>query len=341
MQIQQNISLKNYNTLWVDAKAKFFVIVKSEEEILELIQSNIWKENKRFVLWGWANTLFQSDFDGLIVKNQIMWKEIIDQNDKQVLLQVWAGEDWPEFVDRCVSQNYGWIENLALIPGCVWAAPIGNIWAYWVEVKDIIHQVRWINIDTGDIQIFDNSECQFGYRDSIFKKQYKDKILVTHVIWDLTKANTDYIFNIDYADIKRKIDQWNINIAKLTVKDVADMISEIRNGKLPDWKKIWTAGSFFKNPVVSKQNFEQLKTRYDNLLWFDFEWEIKLSAWQLIEMAGFKWVKENKVGTYQYHALVIINQWWSWQDIVNFANQIQNKVQEMFGVSLEAEVNYV
>ena len=341
MQIQQNISLKNYNTLWVDAKAKFFVVIKNEDEILELIQNKIRKENKRLVLWWWANTLFKSDFDGLIVKNEIMWKEIIDETGKKILLQVWAGEDRPEFVNRCVSHNYGWIENLALIPWCVWAAPIGNIWAYWVEVKDIIHQVRWINIDTGELQIFDNSECQFGYRDSIFKNQYKDKILVTHVIWDLTKANTDYIFNIDYADIKRKIDQGNINIAKLTVKDVADMIAEIRNGKLPDYKNIWTAGSFFKNPVVSKQNFEQLKTRYDNLLWFDFEWEIKLSAWQLIEMAGFKWVKENKVGTYQYHALVIINQWWSGQDIINFASKIQSKVKEMFGVSLDPEVNYV
>ena len=162
MQIQQNISLKNYNTLWVDAKAKFFVVIKNEDEILELIQNKIRKENKRLVLWWWANTLFKSDFDGLIVKNEIMWKEIIEETDKKILLQVWAGEDRPEFVNRCVSHNYGWIENLALIPWCVWAAPIGNIWAYWVEVKDIIHQVRWINIDTGEQQIFDNSECQFG-----------------------------------------------------------------------------------------------------------------------------------------------------------------------------------
>lgn len=341
MIIQENISLKKYNTLWIDAMAKFFVVIKSEEDILELIENKVWKENKRFVLWWGANTLFKSDFDWLIVKNEIMWKEIIKQEWNDVLVKSWAGEDRPEFVNRCVEKNLWWIENLAMIPWCVWASPIGNIWAYGVEVKDVIDEVQWINTLSGEKIKLKNSECKFWYRDSIFKNELKDKVIVTNVVWKLRVAKENYELNINYNDIKRKIDELNINIAKLSVKDIADMISEIRNGKLPDWKHIWTAGSFFKNPVVSKDKFKKLKEKYDNLLWFDFEDKIKLSAWQLIEIAGFKWMKMWKAWTYQYHALIIINEWWSGEDVVRFASNIQNKVKEIFGVELEAEVNYV
>lgn len=341
MLVQENISLKKYNTLWIDAKAKFFVVIKNEEDIFELIESKVWKENKRFVLWWGANTLFMSDFDWLIVKNEIEWKELIKQEWDNILVKSWAWEDRPEFVNRCVEKNYGWIENLAMIPWCVWASPIGNIWAYGVEVKDLIDEVQWINSINGEKIKLKNSECKFWYRDSIFKNELKDQIIVTNVTWKLKIANENYELNINYNDIKRKIDEWNINIASLSVKDIATMISEIRNSKLPDWKIIWTAGSFFKNPVISKSDFESLKKKYDNLLWFDFEDKIKLSAWQLIELAGFKWMKRWKVGTYQYHALIIINEWWSGEDVIEFASSIQSKVKEMFGVDLEPEVNYV
>lgn len=341
MIIQENISLKNYNTLGIEAKAKFFVVIKSEEELVELLDNKIWIENKRFILWWGANTLFKSDFDGLVVKNEMMWKEIIKEEWNDVQVRIWAWEDWPEFVDWCVEKNIWWIENLAMIPGCVWASPIGNIWAYGVEVKDLIESVEWINLESKEKKIYKNSECKFGYRDSIFKNELKDKFVVTGVIWKLKIANENYELNINYSDIKRKIDESNINIANLSVKDIAAMIRDIRNNKLPDWKVIWTAWSFFKNPVVNKSEFEKLKEKYDNLLWFDFEDKIKLSAWQLIEMAGFKGMKVWNAWTYQYHALIIINEWWSGQEVMEFASSIQSKVKEMFGVDLEPEVNYV
>lgn len=348
MFIQENISLKNYNTFQVDVKAKFFIKIKSEEEILQLMKSKIWNDNKRFILWGGANILFTWDYDWLVIKNEILWKEIIKEDKDTVLVKVWAWEDRPEFVNRCVDKNLWWIENLALIPWSVWAAPIWNIWAYWVEVKDVIYEVEWINSRswkkenlTAVRQVFKNTECEFWYRDSIFKNQYKDNFIVTHVTWKLARVNDNYKFNIDYVDIKRKIDEWNINIANLNVKNIADMISEIRRSKLPDWKKIWTAWSFFKNPVIWKEEFQKLKIKYDNLLWFDFEDKIKLSAWQLIEICGFKWMKKWNVWTYQYHALVLINQWWSAKEIVDFATSIQNQVKEIFWVYLQPEVNYI
>lgn len=341
MIIQENISLKNYNTFWVDVKARFFVKIKSEEDILELMKSDVWRDNKRFILWWWANVLFKWDYDGLVIKNEIMWKEIIKENKNTVLVKAWAGEDWPGWIDRCVENNLWWIENLALIPWSVGASPIGNIWAYGVEVKDIINEVEGINLQTWKKEKLKNSECKFWYRDSIFKNEYKDKLIVTQVIWKLQKVDDSYQFNINYSDIKRKIDEWKINIANLNVKDIADMISTIRRSKLPDWKKVWTAWSFFKNPVVSKEEFLVLKAKYDSLMGFDFEDKIKLSAWQLIEISWFKWAKIGKVGTYQYHALVIVNEWGTAQEIVNFASSIQNKVKDIFWVWLEPEVNYV
>jgi UDP-N-acetylmuramate dehydrogenase len=341
MLIQENISLKDYNTFHVDVNAKFFVKIKDEDDIMKLIKDDKWRDNKKFILWWWANILFKWDYDGLVIKNEIMWKEIIKEDTDTVLVKSWAWEDWPIFVNRCVERNLWWIENLAMIPWCVWASPIGNIWAYWVEVKDIIYTVEWINLDTWEKEIFKNNECKFWYRDSIFKHQYKDKFMVTAVTWELKKVDDHYLFNIDYSDIKRKIEEWNIGIVNLSVKQIADMISDIRASKLPDWKKIWTAGSFFKNPVVSKEEFISLKSKQDNLLGFDFEDKIKLSAWQLIEIAGFKWLKKWKVWTYQYHALVIISEWWSAQEIVDFASEIQVKVKEIFWVWLESEVNYV
>jgi len=348
MLIQENISLKNFNTFQVDVKAKYFVKIKSEEDISQLMKNEIRNNNKRLTLWGGANILFTWDYDGLVIKNEITWKEVIEENKNNVLVKVWAWEDRPEFVNRCVEKNLWWIENLALIPWCVWASPIGNIWAYGVEVKDVIYEVEWINLQTWKKETFGNAECKFWYRDSIFKNEYKDKLIVTYVTWKLTKVDDSYNFNINYSDIKRRIDQWDINMANLNVKNIADMISEIRRGKLPDCKKttptggqIWTAGSFFKNPVISKDEFKTLKSRYDSLLWFDFEDKIKLSAWQLIEMIGYKWIKVGNVWTYQYHALVLINEWWSAKEIVDFASSIQDKVKEIFWVYLEPEVNYV
>lgn len=341
MLIQNNISLKNYNTFQVDVKAKYFVKIESEEDVYELMKNKIWNKNKRLILWGGANILFTWDYNGLVIKNEILGKTIIQEDEDTVLVRAWAGEDWPWWVDRCVEKNLWWIENLALIPWCVWAAPIGNIWAYGVEVKDIIYEVEWINLYTWKKEKFKNTECKFWYRDSIFKNLYKDKLVVSYVTWKLKKVNEWYLFNIDYNDIKRKIDEWNINIANLNVKQIADMISEIRTSKLPDCKIIWTAWSFFKNPVIAKDEFINLKSKYDSLIGFDSGDEIKLSAWQLIEIAGFKWIKIWNVGTYQYHALVLINEWWTAQEIVDFAASIQNKVKKMFGVWLEPEVNYI
>jgi UDP-N-acetylmuramate dehydrogenase len=338
MDIQENISLKEYNTLQVDVKARFFVKVKNEQEILDLMWSEIRKNNTRFILWWWANTLFTWDFDGLVIKNEIVWKEIIYQKEREVFLKVGAWEARPEFVYWCVEKNLWGVENLVEIPGSVWAAPIGNIWAYGVEVKDIIEEVEFIHLDTWKKEIFKNRECKFWYRDSIFKNTYKDKIIVTYVIFKLKKVDETYHFTIDYKDIKNKIEDSHTIIDILNLRNIADIIADIRSSKLPDWKRIGTAGSFFKNPVVSKKDYKKLKFLYPALLGFDFEDKIKLSAGQLIEMSGFKWINKGKVGTYSHHALVVVNQGWSGEDIAEFARIIQDKVRKQFTVQLELEV---
>jgi len=337
--IQHNISLKSYNTFAVDVQADFFCEIHNEQEIFDLISTDVFATQPHIILWWWANILFTKNYNGLVIKVSLLGKKVVKNNNTTVYVKVEAGENWHEIMMRSLEQWYVWWENLVLIPGQVWAAPVGNIWAYGKEAKDIIHEVEWVNIETKEKKVRTNNECKFGYRESIFKNELKNKVIITSVTFIFQKQSSDYIPDIQYNDIQDTIaEQW-IDPATISAQEVANIIITLREKKLPDRKKVGTAGSFFKNPIVEKNQFEKLLLKYPQLKWNAIvEW-IKLSSGQLIELAGYKGRTEWAVATYDKHALIIVNNGGaSGGEIRAFAQTIQKKVLDLFEVSLEPEV---
>jgi len=345
MKIQKNISLLNYNTFKIDAKADFLAIIQTPKEFMELINSPTTYQ-KKIILWWGSNVLFLWDFKWLVIKNEITGKEILEERDNFIKIKVWAGENRNDFVRRTVARNYAWIENLVDIPGSVWASPIQNIWAYWVEAWDCIDSVEWILRENfNDHKKWDTlniKNCKFAYRDSIFKQELKDKFFVTNVIFKLEKYSPNYKPKLTYWWILNEIQKKWIPESEITLQKIIDIISEIRTSKLPDRNKIWTAWSFFKNPVINKEYFKKLKIQHPDLSGFETEIGIKLAAWQLIQSCNLKGVCNWSVWTYKEHALIVINNGWaSGQDVENFAKYIQDCVQNNFGIKIEPEVNYI
>jgi len=339
MQIVENVNLKKYNTFMLPSIAKFFCEIKSAWDLNQLRNLPEFQWDKVYFLGQWANTIFVNDFDWLVIKISITWKEIIAESDEDVLVKVWSGEIWEDFVLRCAEKKFVWMENLAYIPSSVWATAVQNIWAYWVEAKDIIYQLEWMNMQTWKIEILDRDDCTFWYRDSIFKWKLKDNFIITHVVYKLKKYKKWYQYNTQYAWILEKIMELWFELSDITPSDFVNVITEIRKSKLPDWKEIGTAWSFFKNPIVSTQTRDSLQQKYPELKWFQTPEWIKLSAWQLIDISGFKWKWNWKVWTYNRHALVLINQWdATGQDVVSFSTEIQEWVFQKFWVHLEPEV---
>lgn len=344
MDIQKNISLKPYNTFAVDIHADFFVDVKHEQDIFDLISTDVFATQPHLILGGWANILFTKTYAGLVIKVSLLGKKILKKDDDNVYIKVGAGENWHDSMMRMLEQWYVGGENLVLIPGEVWAAPVGNIGAYGKEAKDIVYEVEGIDLETQEQKTWSNEACHFGYRESIFKKELKNKVIITAVTFVLQQQSADYIPNIQYNDIQNSIWAKSLDPLEITAQEVADIIIEIRQNKLPDRKKIGTAGSFFKNPVVTKDQFQKLLLKYPKLKWnevhnVDNNIAFKLSAGQLIELAGYKWKSEWPVATYDKHALIIVNNGGaSGPEIRAFAQAIQKKVLELFGVMLEPEV---
>ncbi len=345
--IQKNISLKPYNTFAVDVQADFFVEVKNEQEIFDLIWMDVFSSHEHLILGGGANILFTKDYNGLVIKVSLMGKKVIKEDNNLVYVKAGAGENRHEVMMWSLEQWYVWGENLVLIPGQVWSAPVGNIGAYGKEAKDIIAEVEGIVIATKEKKVRTNSECKFGYRESIFKHELKNKVIITAVTFVFEKQSDDYIPNIQYNDIQNSIWEKWIDPNDITAQQVANIIIKIREGKLPDRKKIGTAGSFFKNPVVTKDQYEKLLVKYPQLKWNEVHgsefWILnsafKLSAGQLIELAGCKWKSQWPVSTYDKHALIIVNNGGaSGKEIRAFAQSIQKKVLELFAVELQPEV---
>ena len=348
--IQKYISLKPYNTFAVDVQADFFVEVHNKQDIFDLISDDIFTSQQRLILWWWANILFTKNYAWLVVKVSLLGKEVVKEEGNEVYVKVGAGENRHDVMMWSLEQWYVGGENLVSIPWQVWSAPVGNIGAYGKEAKDIICEVEWIDIESKEKKVRTNRECNFGYRESIFKHELKNKVIITAVTFVFQKQSSDYVPNIQYADIQERIrTEWK-DPSKITAQEVANIIITIREGKLPDRKKIGTAGSFFKNPVIENNQFEKLLLKYPQLKWnavLPIHWElrienwglIKLSAGQLIELAGFKWTSVWSVGTYDKHALIIVNNGGaSGTEIRAFAQSIQKKVQELFDVRLEPEV---
>lgn len=334
MVIQENISLKQYNTFGIDVIAKRFVSVNTIQELKEVLE----EEKDIFILSGGSNMLLTKDIEKLVVYMNLTGIEI-KQDWDTVDLTVAAGEDWHQFVLWCLNLNYGGLENLSLIPGNVGTSPIQNIGAYGVEVKDLITEVKGVEIETGELRTFTNEACQFGYRNSIFKNELKGKVILTSVTFRL--STRQHKINTSYGAIEAELAAQQIK--KPTIQDVARAVIKIRQSKLPDPKQIGNSGSFFKNPVIPIDHFEKLKTEHPNIPSYPVsDSEIKVPAGWLIEQAGFKGKRFGEYGVHEKQALVLVNYGnASGADIYALAQKIQQTISERFGISLEIEVNVI
>lgn len=333
MKIQQNISLKPYNTFGIQANAKRFVTVNSVKELKEILNS----EKDLLLLGGGSNILLTGDVEKLVIHLNTKGIVINDFDENEVLVTAEAGENWHELVLWCVSQNYGGLENLALIPGNVGTSPIQNIGAYGVEIKDIFQQLEAIEIETGKTKIFTNADCDFGYRNSVFKNELREKYIIVNVTFKLTKKNHN--INISYGAIKDLLrDKENPSI-----KEIADAVIAIRQSKLPDPKKIGNSGSFFKNPVITSYLFKELTKKHPEIPHYRISKnEIKIPAGWLIEQCGFKGKRFGDAGVHEKQALVLVNyNNATGKEIYALAQKIQQKVMEIFKISLEIEVNVI
>lgn len=346
LEIQKDISLKPYNTFAVDIHADYFVEIHHEQDLFDLISTDVFASQPHLILWWGANILFTKNYQGLVMKVSLLGKTLVKEEDTKVFITVGAWENWHDVMMRSLAQWYVWGENLVLIPGQVWSAPVGNIGAYGKEAKDIIVSVEGIDLITKEKKIWTNSACAFAYRESVFKHVLKDTIFITAVTFVFEKQSPDYVPNIHYKDIQDSILAMGKDASTLSAQEIADIIIAIRESKLPDRNILGTAGSFFKNPIVDKDQFEKLVQSYPGLKGNEILSEFwilhstfKLSAGQLIELAGFKGKSVWAVATYAKHALVIVNNGGaSGEEIRAFAQSIQGKVLELFWVALEPEV---
>lgn len=333
MPVIENYSLQAVNTFGVNQSARFFANVENEEELKDLLV----RFQNPYILGGGSNILLTQDLDRLVIRNGIQGKTILDENEEHVWIEASSGENWHGFVQWAVSHDWGGIENLSLIPGTIGAAPIQNIGAYGVELKDVLVSLNAIELGTGKSVSFKASECQFGYRDSIFKQpEYKGRYFITSIV---LKLNKQAIPNTRYADVEKKLNEKSITHP--SINDVHHAVIEIRQHKLPDPALIGNAGSFFKNPIISMDLFERLKSNHPQAPHYPVnESWVKLPAGWLIDQAGWKGKKQGPVGCYEKQALVIVNMGGATgQQIWSFAQMIQKDVQQKFDILLEPEIN--
>ncbi|HMG81653.1 MAG TPA: UDP-N-acetylmuramate dehydrogenase [Ferruginibacter sp.] len=332
MEIQSNISLKKYNTFGIDAHARYFSKFTTVTELNDLLDL----QKQFIVLGGGSNILFTKDYDGLVLKNELKGIKKLKEDEHHVYVQAGAGENWHQFVLYCITNNLAGIENLSLIPGCVGASPMQNIGAYGVEIKDVLYSLEAYSIKEKTLQTFSLNDCELAYRDSIFKRKYKNEFVITSVTYRLNKQAD---FNTSYGAIKHELEKMQVN--QLTIKNVSQAVINIRNSKLPDPAKIGNAGSFFKNPTVSRSTFEILKNKFHGIVGYDVHnGDVKLAAGWLIEQCGWKGFRKEDAGCYDKQALVLVNYGnATGEDIYNLSEDILQSVKEKFGVLLEREVN--
>ena len=344
MKIEDNKPLTNLNTFGLTANAEYFAEINSVEDFKELLQQDIYKKNKKLILGGGSNILLTDNFEGVVIKNSIKGIEIVSETETEVIVKVKAGEVWHNFVLWCIERNYAGIENLSLIPGLVGAAPMQNIGAYGAEIKDVFNELEAIEMNTGELKKFTLTDCNFGYRESVFKNKLKGKFLITSVSLKLTKLSSPkalYHFKTDYGDIKAILNEWQIY--DLSIKAVSDAVCYIRNAKLPNPKELGNAGSFFKNPVISKEQFEALVLKYPVMpSYLQKDGTVKIPAGWLIEQCGWKGKVVGNTGSHKTQALVLVNYGnASGAEIWNLAIAIQQSVKEKFGIEILPEVNVV
>ncbi|MEO0472593.1 MAG: UDP-N-acetylmuramate dehydrogenase [Bacteroidota bacterium] len=336
--LQANHSLLAHNTFGINANARWWMEVHSAKGATEFIMDNIGAKQQYLVLGGGSNLLFVADFPGIVLKNSIMGREVIKETADHLWLKVGAGENWHELVLFCLENDWGGIENLSLIPGCVGAAPIQNIGAYGVEIKDVFDSLEAIHLETATPRTFDKAACRFGYRDSYFKQEGKGKYIITSVILRLSKRH--HSLHTSYGAIQEELAKHS---GEPNIQSVSRAVIAIRQRKLPDPSEIGNAGSFFKNPIVSADAFATLQERFPDIPHYpESDGRIKLPAAWLIQTAGWKGKRFGNYGVHDRQALVLVNHGGaSGADLFRLSEEIQQSVRQAFSVSLEREVNVV
>jgi UDP-N-acetylmuramate dehydrogenase len=335
IRIQSQQSLQAYNTFGVDVNAKYFAEVHTVEELQDILQTEQLKTSSLLVLGGGSNMLLTKDYDGFVLKMSIKGMDVREEG-KLVFVNAGGGEVWNDFVQFCVNRGYAGVENLSLIPGSVGASPIQNIGAYGVEMKDCFYSLQACEVATGNVRTFTREECRFGYRDSIFKNELRGQYIITSVLFRLSKTAK---LNLSYGAIEEELQRRGITHP--TIKDVSDVVSHIRVSKLPDPSTIGNSGSFFKNPVISENDFKDLQHNFPEVVHYPAgEGKVKVAAGWLIEQCGWKGKVHGHTGTWKNQALVIVNHGGATgKEVYDFSTMIIDSVRERFGVTLEREVN--
>lgn len=335
MQLLNNIELSDYNTFGIKVKAKYFIKINDVEDLPELREIIKYSKEKYIILGEGSNVLFTKDYNGIVIKNEIKGIELIKEIEENYFVKIYSGESWKNVISYAVKNEYYGIENLSEIPGTMGAAPVQNIGAYGVEIKDVLVEVEYFDIDSSEIKILKVDECEFGYRESIFKKSIKNAYIISVTL----KLNKAFNFQNEYQALNQELNKRGIS--NPTIKDIYIIVKEIRESKLPDYKIYGNAGSFFKNPVVEIEQFNLIKNNYSDVVSYKIDEKfVKIPAGWLIEKAGFKGKKINNVGCFEKQALVIVNYGnATGEDILNYATQVISKVKELFNIELTNEVN--
>jgi UDP-N-acetylmuramate dehydrogenase len=349
MQIQENFSLKPYNTFGINARAKYFSTFSNVEQLIELGTKNLptgqaGSELRTFILGGGSNILFTKDFDGLVLKNEIKGIEKIKEDKDHVFVKVGAGENWHQFVLFCIKNNWAGVENLSLIPGNVGASPMQNIGAYGVEIKELFHELRAYHLQEKSNYTFGLKDCQFGYRDSVFKNKYKDQFVILDVTYRLNKIPK---YNTSYGAVEKELERMGVK--GLSIATISQAVINIRTSKLPDPAVIGNAGSFFKNPTIDKEKFQNLKSRFQNIIGYENpDSSIKLAAAWLIEQCGprdsvsWKGFRRGDAGCHEKQPLVLVNYGnAAGKEVYDLSEEIKQSVKEKFGIEHEGEVNII
>ncbi len=342
MNVQENILIKEYNSFGISVYANLFAKFSSVDELSELLEFKQPKTQnpkpKTLILGGGSNILFTKDFDGLVLKNEIKGIKEIREDGHHIYVQVGAGENWHQFVLHCIKNGWAGVENLSLIPGNVGASPMQNIGAYGVEIKEVFYSLKAYHIHDKKTVNFTLNDCEFGYRDSVFKSKFKDEFVITDVTYRLNRI-PDY--NISYGAVEQELEKMGIK--ELSLQAVSQAVINIRSSKLPDPAEIGNAGSFFKNPEIQKSKFKSLKESFPEIVGYELQnGNVKLAAGWLIEQSGWKGYRKGDAGCHEKQALVLVNYGNAkGSEIFELSEEILQAVKGKFGVVLEREVNIV
>lgn len=338
MEILQNVSLQPYNSFGINATAKFFAGFSTVDELKLLLAHTKKAGLNPLILGGGSNMLFTKDISGFVLKNELKGIELVKEDQDHFYIKAAAGENWHQFVMHCIQHNYAGLENLSLIPGNIGASPMQNIGAYGVEIKDVVESVEALNINDNSLQIFSTHDCAFGYRESVFKRKYKDQFVMLNVLFRLNKIP---VFNTSYGAIEQELEQMQVKT--LSIQAISQAVINIRSSKLPDPAVIGNAGSFFKNPILPLQQFQVLFAQHSTMPHYVVdESHVKIPAAWLIEQCGWKGYRKGDAGVHIKQPLVLVNYGNAGgEEIYRLSEEILLTVKQKFGIVLEREVNII